>query len=77
MKVFGIGIKGSVFAQQTYMIFSRQSVQLSRSNLGVNLKIQQNQKERGVIPTFSDGFMNSYLDSMSCTYLGGVSNVSF
>jgi hypothetical protein len=34
-------------------------------------------KERGVIINFPSGFMNEFTDFMSCTYLGGVSNVSF
>ena len=38
---------------------------------------QKIHEERGVIINFPSGFMNEFMDFMSCTYLGGVSNVSF
>jgi hypothetical protein len=38
---------------------------------------QKIDEEREVIINFSFGFLNEFTDFMSCTYLGGVCNVSF
>jgi hypothetical protein len=45
--------------------------------LQMNQFHQKIHEEREVIINFSFGFLNEFTDFMSCTYLGGVSNVSF
>ncbi len=59
------------------MLFLCSSSQRSTSSLVFNQKNQQIQKERGVIGHYLAGFMNVFVDRVSYTYLGGVSNVSF